>query len=282
MDVFESWEAWQAVLANDRARFDQRWLYEQALCALDPRDLWEGRCVLCERDVRFEVARAADPADTNLRESLACPHCRTNARMRAGLALLRDHVPDRDAAVYITEQASPNFVWLQRRYANAIGSEYASDPDLIGHLRQYLHDLGGEGEIRCEDVTRLTFADGELDAIATFDVLEHVPDYHAALREFARTLNPGGALVLTAPFLPLSRDSVERARIGADGAIEHLLPPEYHGDPLAGEGILCFHYFGWDLLDAVRAAGFAQARMMLPWRPAHGFPSNLWTLVAVR
>jgi hypothetical protein len=52
-----------------------------------------------------------------------------------------------------------------------------------------------------------------------------------------------------------------RARIGADGAIEHLEPAEYHGDLVSG-GVLCFHHFGWDLLEQARVSEL-QARVNL-------------------
>ena len=58
-----------------------------------------------------------------------------------------------------------------------------------------------EEQVQFEDVTRLSFADASRDLVVSFDVLEHVPDYRQALREFARVLAPGGALVLTAPFV---------------------------------------------------------------------------------
>ena len=43
----------------------------------------------------------------------------------------------------------------------------------------------GDGAI-CQDITRLTFPDESLDLIVSSDVLEHVPDAHAAFREDAQ------------------------------------------------------------------------------------------------
>jgi SAM-dependent methyltransferase len=205
-----------------------------------------------------------------------------NSRVRAGFALAMESVGGTTAKVYLTEQASPNYVWLKQKFPNAIGSEYTGDSALKGRLRQYLHDLGGSGEIRSEDVTRLTFPDADLDAVISFDVLEHVPDYRAALSEFARVLKPGGALILTAPFLSQQYETVARARLDVNGEVEHLLPPEYHGDPLEGDGILCFYHFGWDLLEHTREAGFSRVGMALPWSASLGLLGNLWTLVAYR
>lgn len=282
LERFASHEAWIAHQDRHAELYKARWLFGQALVALDPSDVWPGYCGLCARLVRFGVPSLAQGREPNLREELVCEGCGLNARVRAGLQIMGETVGSGDARVYMTEQASTGFVWLQRHYRHAFGSEYAQDDATRRVLQQYLHDLGGSGDIRFEDVTRLGFADGSLDVIVSFDVLEHVPDYRQALREFARTLRRGGALVLTAPFISQSQQTVVRARVTADGEIEHLLPAEYHGDPLGEGGILCYYHFGWDLLDDLREAGFAQAEMTLGWAPAMGWGDSLWTLRAIR
>lgn len=83
-------------------------------------------------------------------------------------------------------------------------------------------------------------------------------------------------------FMDQSADTMVRARLRGDGSIEHLEEPEYHGDPVDPEGVLAFYSFGWDLLDAVRSAGFSEACWILPWVPAEGLFSGLWTLAASR
>jgi len=88
----------------------------------------------------------------------------------------------------------------------------------------------GPAGSRCEDITRLTFADASLDLIVSSDVLEHVPDLEAALAETARVLRPGGLHLFTVP--PRERT---RKRPPEE--------PEYHSDPLDPNGILAV----WDI-----------------------------------
>lgn len=283
LERFGSYEAWVAHQAQHGERYNARWRFGQALSALAPPDIWAGYCGLCEAMVRFAVPSLAQGREPNLREELVCERCGLNARVRAGLQIMREAIGgDAGARIYITEQASTGFVWLQRKNPHAIGSEYVQDDSTKRVLQQYLFDLGGQGHIRFEDITRLNMADASLDAIVSFDVLEHVPDYRQALREFARTLRPGGALVLTAPFISQSKETVIRARLTESGEVEHLLPAEYHGDPLGAGGILCYYHFGWDLLEHLREAGFARVDMTLGWSPAMGWADSLWTLAATR
>jgi ubiquinone/menaquinone biosynthesis C-methylase UbiE len=49
------------------------------------------------------------------------------------------------------------------------------------------------------DITAIPVEDSTFDWIICTEVLEHIPRPDLALREFARILRPGGALVLTAP-----------------------------------------------------------------------------------
>jgi SAM-dependent methyltransferase len=51
-------------------------------------------------------------------------------------------------------------------------------------------------------VARLPFADGSFDRVVASDVLEHVDDDAAAMREVLRVLRPGGRAVVTVPAHP--------------------------------------------------------------------------------
>jgi SAM-dependent methyltransferase len=51
------------------------------------------------------------------------------------------------------------------------------------------------------DACMLPFAEGIFDSVILKDVLEHIGDPEAALAEIARTLRPGGRLMLWMPFI---------------------------------------------------------------------------------
>ncbi len=70
-----------------------------------------------------------------------------------------------------------------------INPEYAADP---------CNNLPGVAFV-CGDATRLPFKDETFDAVTMFDLIEHVPDDAAAIREGFRVLKAGGYLLLSTP-----------------------------------------------------------------------------------
>jgi SAM-dependent methyltransferase len=54
----------------------------------------------------------------------------------------------------------------------------------------------------CGDSIRLPFVDGAFDVVGMFDVLEHIDDDQAALRELHRVVRPGGQLIVSVPAFP--------------------------------------------------------------------------------
>ncbi len=277
--AYANMQAWDSDRAEHAATFDAQWLHARTQIRAADAEGVAGHCPLCDAPRRFvSHDRIADAP--NLREGLVCNGCNCNARARAGLAMLRALCPNRGLPIYITEQVSAASVWLRKHYPATIGSEFVRSWWRRAKLSRHLRLIGGQGRVRFEDVTRLTLATASQRAVVSFDVLEHVADYRAALREFARVTAPDGWLILTAPFIG-AQCSIERARMLADGRIEHLLPAEYHGDPL-GDGVLCFHQFGWDLLDDLRVAGYRHAAVVLPWWPEAGLFDGLTTIIARR
>jgi len=256
--------------AQARDRFAERALIERALIPDNEAPFRvDGFCIGCQRPQEFTVGfdfAVRDEQGTrvpNWREHLVC-ECGLNARTRAAIHVLtmKLRVP-RNARIYLMEQQSVLYNWLKQRYPNLVGSEYVGDKTALG--------ASWRG-IRNEDATRLTFSDRSFDYVLSFDVLEHVPDYRRAFKEVHRCLAEGGTFLFTAPFVRNSETTIERARVSDSGKIEHLLEPEYHGDPLNPEGgILCFQHFGWDIIDMLKADGFADARGHFLWSRRLGY-----------
>jgi hypothetical protein len=258
-----------ASLASDCAELlSQRRAFESALAASLPRGATASIPAYCSACHAYRLLsydhQYAQGDHVNWRERLVCPVCQLNNRLRLSFHLFEGLDCAPEDQVYLTEAVTSLAALMRERHPGVVTSEYLGPAFSPGQL-----DRSG---LRHEDVTKLSFPDETFQCVMTFDVLEHVPDYKAALAEFCRVLRPGGTLMLSAPFVVSSPDTIERARIGQSGEIEHLLPPEYHGDPVTPDaGILCFHHFGWDLLQALTTAGFRDASAELFWSVGFGY-----------
>jgi ubiquinone/menaquinone biosynthesis C-methylase UbiE len=89
-----------------------------------------------------------------------------------------------------------------------------------GHLNYTSQDFAkytGEGNVGLQtgtwdntqldivsDITSIPRPDASFDAIMCTEVLEHVPDPVAAIKELNRLLRPGGYLLITAPFCSIT------------------------------------------------------------------------------
>lgn len=270
-DAFDSLHAYEAAAAGRAMRRAAANRVEAALAtaAGGRRFRTEGYCCVCRGLRHFEVdfAHGFPAADgwivPNWREWQVCAGCGMNSRLRAAAdVLLTVIAPPPRARIYAQEQVTPFFRWLSDTFSEAVGSEYLG----TGHV-------GGRtyGALRHEDATALSFPDASIDHVVSFEVFEHIPDYGAALREVFRVLKPGGSLLLTVPFLIGAQDTLMRAVMTPDGSVRHLEPPEYHGNPINPEaGSLCFHHFGWDLLDRMRESGAARASVIEYTAPRRG------------
>jgi SAM-dependent methyltransferase len=233
-----------------------------------------GRCFVCNRKAKFLIDRPADGGEVNWRETLRCPNCGMINRWR-GCLHLHDAIcrPRRQDRIYLTERLSPVYEALAKRYPRLTASEY-----LPGKERGSESEWQGQ-RVRHEDVTQLSFADGSLDTVLCFDVLEHVPDYRSGLREFARVLDAGGQLVLSVPF-NFQQETRVRAVVDDHGEIRHLVEPCYHGDPLSSEGVLSYYDFGMDLLEELRDAGFQEAFLVCYRSARWGYLQNNVAFIA--
>lgn len=209
-------------------------------------------CPLCRR-TRLFVRLASDET------SVRCLHCRATPVTLSLVSVLLESQPDlAQKAVYELSSRGALFAFLQRNAGSVTGSEYFAD----------LAPGAWQGSIQCQDVQALTYPSGSFDICTSTEVFEHVPDDHRGFAEVCRVLRPGGRLVFTVP-IDVHGQTIERARLSAGGDIEHLLTPEYHGDPVGNAGrILAFRNYGADIVDRLIASGFDSADLRMPDHPA--------------
>lgn len=221
-----------------------------------------GRCPLCAGE-RLRTIDAVNP-----REGIVCIDCGSVPRQRALSATLAA----RGLAAGCVHESSPSlctFVWLRQAARELVASYYW--PDRRPGARV--------GAFRNVDLRTQPFGETRFDLVVTQDVLEHVPEPRAALREIHRTLRPGGAHVFTVP-RSQHRDTVTRAEL-RDGRMHHHLPPEYHRDPVDRGGALVVTDWGRDLEAAVVATGAATCTAVGVQDPAIGVPRPVEVFVAV-
>jgi SAM-dependent methyltransferase len=62
-----------------------------------------------------------------------------------------------------------------------------------------VEERGGSGAAVVGDALRLPFPSDAFDRVIAAEVLEHIPEDRAAMRELARVLRPGGTIAVTVP-----------------------------------------------------------------------------------
>ena len=279
---FNSWKENLAYQPHAAAEIRRRRELERALAAAAGTERFTvpGYCWICRADVAFEVDyNYAFPVDgvltPNWREQMLCPQCLLYNRMRAALHFLQTIVlRSSNDSIYAAEQSTAVFRYLADHYPNLVGSEYLGDAVKFGETNS--------AGFRNESLTRLTFSDNSFHCVIAQDVLEHIPRFDLALREIARVLRPQGALLLTVPFRPDHEENLVRAVVEESGEIRHLLPPEYHGDPMETAGCLAYYQFGWEILDHLRRTGFSEAKAYPVWSREFGYLGDYHFLILAR
>lgn len=194
-----------------------------------------GYCTICERNVFF--------AETGpwLRDQYICLSCHSIPRNRALLKVLGQHFPSwRELYIHESSPGGASSDKIRRECSRLVVSQFFSDVPR-GEFRD---------SQRSEDLESLTFPDNSFDLVITQDVFEHVLRPERAFAEIARTLKPDGAHVFTAPYYR-GRKTVIRARAGKSGDVEHLMQPDYHGNPIDPEGSLVVTEWGDDICDFI-------------------------------
>jgi SAM-dependent methyltransferase len=205
----------------------------------------------------------SDGQHINWRERLICPITGLNNRLRSSVHILDSELgcyPE--SLIYITEQVTPLFAHLKKQFPNLIGSEYLGTEFSPGEIIN---------SVRHEDMTRLSLTDESVDHYLSFECFEHIPFYKKAITEIYRVLKPEGTFFGSFPFDINRYENLIKATVGENGEIIYLMEPEYHGDPVNEQGILCYTIFGWEVLDEFRQAGFRDVYALLLWSDMFGY-----------
>jgi len=156
--------------------------------------------------------------------------------------------------IYLVEALSGFALWMRRHLGEEriICSEYLEDSDLAVNPN-----------IPHQDLCALTFASESFDLVLCNELFEHVQHLDRALSEIARVLRPGGRMLATCPLAFGQEESIVKAVSDPKtGEIKLLGERELHGDPIRpSEGSLVFRIPGWEMLEQLKEAGFAQTHV---------------------
>lgn len=207
-----------------------------------------GKCDVCGSNYGFFAP--ANINEISCRETLHCISCRCSMRARVIINHTRNLYANGKHRIYIQETGRVYEI-IKNFAKDAIGSEYISSEYNSGDMiNGVLH----------EDAHNLSFPNESLDVVVSRDVFEHINDISLCLSEAYRVLTKGGYLIFSVPWNPKVLDNHRRARINMNGKIEYIDEPVYHGNPLTGSNdSLVFWDYGWELLDELYGAGFADA-----------------------
>lgn len=226
--------------------------FSQALSLTNPRRL----------SIRRRYCPVCDTARTFLKLdddeiAVRCLACRASVVTLSIVDVIRRECPDLDnLSVYELSSRGPLFRYLAGACGKLTASEYFPAGTSGRHYRGVL----------CQDVQHLSFEPGCFDLCTSTDVFEHVRDDRAGFRNIRRVLKAAGKFIFTVPLY--GQHTVERVRLRHDGAMDYLLPPEFHGDSQSPDGkILALRNYGSDIVDRLLEAGFASAAIVPPALP---------------
>lgn len=184
-------------------------------------------------------------------EGTICPNCGSQVRHRL-LAAAFDglsSLPGLDEASVLTGRRVLHFAperQLRERLAH-LAARYAT-----------ADFARGDCDFRLDISAMPEMPDASFDVLIACDVLEHVPNDHAAFREIARVLVPGGLAILTVPQKDPPAWTDEDTSVTADEEREARFGQKDH-----------VRMYGDDFIQRVEAAGFKVLTLDVSSFPEH-------------
>lgn len=204
---------------------------------------FNGFCPICEANAVFRAKKGSW-----FRGTLLCQSCEGGS------------VPRERALAYVLSRAYPE--WRSLRVHECSPGNRGLSVKLKRECKSYMathffpgHEPGAfVNGWRNENIESTTFNDEEFDLVISQDVLEHIFHPGKCFADVYRTLSKGGAFISTFPIRKQQVEShVPRVSVGSDGALEFLKEPEYHGNPISGDGALVTFDYGYAI------------HQMIPW-----------------
>jgi hypothetical protein len=170
-------------------------------------------------------------------EGLHCPKCGAIARERTVYAAVLDQLDglaDREivagnpklSELSVLEFSPRNNTVRRQIYRQTFKSYVASDFDLSAHAGDVIIDLSDRASV--EKINE------KFDIIILSHVVEHIPNYEAAIANLPLLLASGGKVLFQVPFL--------------EGGYTKVTWDEFHGD-----NTRVYHRFGFDIVDDLLA-----------------------------
>lgn len=170
-------------------------------------------------------------------------------------------------------------VLLAARGLRVVGVDFSNSALSLAAETVVRHGMENRIALQQEDLTALTFPDGQFTSIVCWGVLMHVPDLAKALNELTRVLAPGGRLVVSvANMYSLQALGIRTARALLGRRHSHIVRTaaglESHERTAAGNLLTRENDMSWLVAEAARqglrvrsrrAGQFTELYAVAPW-----------------
>jgi ubiquinone/menaquinone biosynthesis C-methylase UbiE len=149
-------------------------------------------------------------------------------------------------------------------------------------VQEYRRDAARPEIVEQGNIEKLTFEDNRFDVVLLNEVLEHVSDDGAAIREAWRVLKPDAWLVVFSPnrLYPFETHGVRLTKTGRE--LPHYFPFVPYIPLSIGHRFLTYHarnYFPWVLKRMIRDQSFEVTAQTCTWQTFENISGNAPHLV---